>query len=115
LQSLSRHKHVDVTKSFALAMFDQGLIDGGRALFEELLTSYPKRSDLWNLLLDREVKMGHIVQSRALFERMISAKTSGKNIRTAFKKYLAFEQKGGDAARVEAVKAKAQAYVASVD
>jgi len=115
LQSLSRHKHVDVTKSFALSQFDNNLVDGGRALFEELLASYPKRTDLWHLYVDREVKLGNVVQSRAIFERMISAKSSGKNMRAAFKKYLGFEQRQGDAGRAEAVKAKAQAYVASVD
>eukprot|EP01036_Dinobryon_divergens_P026442 gene26442-35097_t len=91
MQSLSRHKHIYVISKYALAEFEFGSADRARVLFEELLNNYPKRSDLWHLYVDKEVKMGNISQARRLFERMAASKSSDKNMKLVFKKYLKFE------------------------
>jgi rRNA biogenesis protein RRP5 len=114
LQSLSRHKHVEVISKYALAEFEIGSVDRGRVVFEDLLTSYPKRTDLWHLYVDKEVKLGNVAQARQLFERMITAKASARNMKTVFKKYLAFETSHGTEETVEAVKQKARDYVNSI-
>lgn len=114
LQALAPHKHVEVIRSFAQAEFDHGSIDRGRVLFEELLSNYPKRNDLWNVYVDKEVKLGHVVQARQLFERMIALKVSPKVMKTVFKKYMAFESQHGDARSQELVKQKAREYVSTL-
>lgn len=114
MQSLSKHKHVEVISKYALAEFELGSVDRGRVVFEELIHNYGKRTDIWHLYLDKEVKLGNLEQARQLFDRMITLKTSVKNMKTIFKKYLAFEEKYGDEQKQEIVKQKAQEYVNSI-
>jgi len=114
MQCLSRHKHVEVISKYALSEFEFGSADRARVLFEELLNNYPKRVDLWHLYVDKEVKLGHVSQSRKLFDRMIASKSSTKNMKLVFKKYLEFEMKFGTSILQEAVKQKAREYVIGV-
>lgn len=111
LQALSRHKHVEVISRYALAEFEHGSVDRGRVLFEELLSSYPKRSDLWHVYVDKEVKLGNIAEARRLFERMEAAKFSTHNMKSVFKKHLAFETQHGTQEDQQRVKDAARAYV----
>lgn len=114
LQSLSQHKHLEVIKHFALSEFDHGSIDRGRVLFEEMLSNYPKRTDLWHIYVDKEAKLNNVQEARQLFERMITLKTSAKNMKAIFKKYLFFESRFGDEETQEMVKEKAREYVNSL-
>lgn len=114
LQALAPHKHVEVIRHFAMMEFDTGAVDRGRVLMEELLSSYPKRNDLWTVYVDKEVKLGNVVPARQLFERMIALKVSPKVMKTVFKKYLLFENKYGDERSQELVKQKAREYVSSI-
>jgi rRNA biogenesis protein RRP5 len=111
MQSLSAHKHIETISKYALSEFEFGSCDRARVLFEELLSNYPKRSDLWHLYVDKEVKKNNILQARQLFERMIINKSSAKNMKSVFKKYLAFEIEYGDEKSQEVVKEKARDYV----
>jgi rRNA biogenesis protein RRP5 len=114
LQSLGTHKHVETLSRFALAEFDFGSQDKARSVFEDLLEHYPKRTDLWHLYVDREIKLGNVAQARQLFERMVSMKSSTRNMKTVFKKYLSLEMRFGNEATQNAVKEKAAAYVSSL-
>lgn len=114
LQSLSKHKHVEVITKYALAEFEYGSVDRARVLFEELLTSYPKRSDLWHVYVDKEAKTGNVAQARRLFLRMAGAKFSARNMKVVFKKFLQFEAKYGTEEEAARVKDAARAYVSSL-
>lgn len=116
MQSLSRHKHVEVLTKYALAEFDFGSAERGRSVFEELIASYPKRTDIWHVYLDREVKGSYAQQARQLFERMLASKAlqNPHKMKTVFKKYLAFEQQHGTAQQQDEVKRKAREYVQSL-
>lgn len=114
MKSLLPHKHVEVILQFAIAEFENGYYEQGRVVFEDLISSYPKRSDLWNVYVDKEIKYKHYAHARRIFERMISMKTNSKNIKTVFKKYLAFETQYGNEAGQELVKQKARDYVNSL-
>jgi rRNA biogenesis protein RRP5 len=111
LQSLSRHKHVEVISRYASAEFDVGSADRGRVVFEDLLASCPKRSDLWHVYIDKEVKAGSVSQARQLLERLLAQRLNVKNAKAAFKKYLDVERRFGDAASQQAVADKARSYV----
>jgi rRNA biogenesis protein RRP5 len=134
LQSLPSHTHVETTSKFAQLEFrcENGDVERGRTVFEGLLSSFPKRVDLWNILLDLEIKNGDAEQVRRLFERVLgirdtkkgavsaeaSKKLRPKQARFFFKKWLSFEEKlaaeGGNVRMVEEIKAKAAEYVKSL-
>ena len=126
LQSLGRHKHVEVITQFACAEFDSaaadsagegagaGSQDRGRVVFEELLAAYPKRTDLWHVYVDKEIKAGNTAQARQLLERMLGLRLNLKNVKAVFKKYLNFEQRFGDERSVAEVKDKARSYASSM-
>ncbi|CAM9127824.1 unnamed protein product [Choristocarpus tenellus] len=75
LQSLGRHKHIAVITRFALNEYEYGSLERGRSIFEGLMGSYPKRLDLWNVYLDKEIKTGDKRGARNLFERMTMTET----------------------------------------
>lgn len=145
MQSLPSTTHVDVTCKFIQLEFrsPNGDVERGRTLFEGLLSSFPKRIDLWNVLLDLEMKQGDTDQVRNIFQRVlgitsapktqtkkkaaIPVSTSGetqkklkpKQARFFFKKWLDYEEKlaaaeGGNEKMVEEVKARAAEYVNSL-
>ncbi|KAL1969698.1 hypothetical protein VTN77DRAFT_8251 [Rasamsonia byssochlamydoides] len=137
LQSLPSHTHIEVTSKFGQLEFrsPNGDVERGRTVFEGLLSSFPKRVDLWNVLLDLEIKIGDNEQVRRLFQRVLGVpnksqskkngpvvaeegrkKLKPKQARFFFKKWLAFEEKlaateGGNEKMVEEVKARAAEYV----
>lgn len=76
--------------------------------------SYPKRTDLWHVYVDKEVKSGNFSQARQLFTRMVATKSSAKAMKAVFKKFLSFEQVNGSQEQQEAVKVKAREYVSSI-
>ncbi len=112
MQALSRHKHVEVISKYALTEFECGNADRGRVLFEELLSAHPKRTDIWNIYVDKEMKLNNITEARHLFERMIATNMfNAKNAKIIFKKYLEFEVRVGTVETQEMVKQKAREYV----
>ncbi|KAK2742930.1 rRNA biogenesis protein rrp5 [Myotisia sp. PD_48] len=130
IQSLPSHTHVDLTSRFGQLEFrsTNGDVERGRTVFEGLLSSFPKRVDLWSVLLDLEIKVGDVEQVRRLFERAVgigpriasdgsklaSKRLKGKQAKFFFKKWLAFEEKvaaKGDEKMIDMVKAHAAAYV----
>ncbi|CAM9617435.1 unnamed protein product [Laminaria digitata] len=78
------------------------------------MASYPKRLDLWNVYLDKEIKAGDLRAARNLLERLTGMDFNAKRMKGVFKKYLQFEMDHGDESGVEAVKEKATEYVASL-
>lgn len=132
LQSLPSHTHVEMTSKFGQLEFrsPNGDIERGRTVFEGLLSSFPKKIDLWNILLDLEIKNGDAEQVRRLFERVLgiqkgavaagtSKKLRPKQAKFFFKKWLDFEERlasadGGNEKTVEEIKAKAADYVKSL-
>lgn len=79
-----------------------------------ILANYPKRADLWNVYLDKEIKEGDQESIRRLFDRVINMKFSSKKMKFMFKKYLVYESEHGDEHSVEHVKQKAKEYVESI-
>lgn len=114
LKSLSsKQQHVDVISRFAQYEFKYGEPERGRTMFESLLSSYPKRVDLWSVYADMLLKKGDLDAVRELLERAIHLKASAKKIKFLFKRFLDFEKQHGTPAGVEAVKEKARVFVES--
>ena len=58
-------------RRFAQNEFAHGSVERGRSVFEGLMASYPKRLDLWNVYVDKEIKSGDIRAARNLLERLV--------------------------------------------
>ncbi|PGH13265.1 hypothetical protein AJ80_06374 [Polytolypa hystricis UAMH7299] len=132
IQSLPSHTHVELTSKFGQLEYKSanGDVERGRTVFEGLLSSFPKRIDLWNVLLDLEIKVGDAEQVRRLFERALGLghgvaadgtkagskrKLKDKQAKFLFKKWLAFEEKiGAGEKKIDEVKARAAAYVKAI-
>ncbi|KAF9593318.1 hypothetical protein IFM89_021487 [Coptis chinensis] len=107
LHKLDKHEHIKFKSQTAILAFKCGVPDTGRSMFELLLRENPNRTDLWNIYLDQEIRLGDEEVIRALFERATSLSLSSKNMKSLFKKYLEYEKGHGDEDRVEYVKRKA--------
>lgn len=114
LKSLPKSEHISTMEQFAILEFKKGDAERGRTLFEGLLSSYPKRLDLWMVLIDQESSQSGSQQViRKLFDRVMGTKMSMKKAKSVFKKWLAYEKEHGTDADVENVKARAVEYVES--
>ena len=115
MQSLPSHTHLSLTSKLAQLEFTSpnGDPERGRTVFETLLAQWPKRLDLWNVLIDLEIKRGDRGIIRRLFERVTGSGASlkAKQAKFFFKKWLGFESREGDAKSQERVKAMAAEYV----
>ncbi|KAM7418676.1 hypothetical protein PAMA_016009 [Pampus argenteus] len=111
LKSLPSKESVDVIAKFAQLEFRYGDAEKGRAMFDKVLTSYPKRTDLWSVFIDLMVKHGSQKDIRALFDRVIHLSVSVKKIKFFFKRYLEYEKKHGTPQSIQAVKEKAIEFV----
>ncbi|WZY95790.1 rRNA biogenesis protein RRP5 [Brassica napus] len=113
LLCLPRHKHIKFISQTAILEFKCGVAERGRSLFEGVLREYPKRTDLWSVYLDQEIRLGEVDVIRSLFERAISLSLPPKKMKFLFKKFLEYEKTAGDDERVEYVKQRAMEYADS--
>jgi rRNA biogenesis protein RRP5 len=114
IQSLPSHNHLALTIKFAALEFHSphGSPERGRTTFEGVLSTFPKRLDLWNQLLDLEIQQGDEGIVRALFERVAKSKDlKPKGAKAWFKRWSEWEAKHGDAKSQEKVRAKAVEWV----
>jgi len=81
-------------------------------MFEGLLSTFPKRLDLWNQLMDLEIQQGDRDTIRTLFERVVKTKgLKPKGAKAWFKRWSEWEEKAGDSKTQEKVRAKAEEWV----
>ncbi|KAJ8317008.1 hypothetical protein KUTeg_004912 [Tegillarca granosa] len=113
LKSLNKKDHVEVIAKFAQMEYKYGEPERGKTMFENILSNYPKRSDLWSVYIDMSTKAGDTDSTRQLYERIINLKMSAKKMKFFFKKYLDFEKAHGSSEQVENVMQKAMEYVES--
>ncbi|XP_034095029.1 protein RRP5 homolog [Gymnodraco acuticeps] len=111
LKSLSSKESVDVITKFAQLEYRYGDSEKGRTMFDKILTTYPKRTDLWSVFIDLMVKHGSQKEVRALFDRVIHLSVSVQKIKFFFKRYLEYEKKLGTPQSIQAVKEKAMEFV----
>ncbi|WOL03965.1 rRNA biogenesis protein RRP5 [Canna indica] len=111
LLSLPRKKHIKFISQTALLEFKSGVPDRGRSMFESILREYPKRTDLWSMYLDQEIRLGDVEVIGSLFERATCLSLPPKKMKFLFKKYLDYEKAHGDDSTIEHVKQKALEFV----
>ncbi|KAK7606945.1 hypothetical protein BKA81DRAFT_367534 [Phyllosticta paracitricarpa] len=108
-----------LTAKFAALEFQSphGDAERGRTVFEGLLSTYPKRWDLWDMFVDLEKSL--IKQAKGqgakenvskLYERMAGMKMKAKRARFVFRKWAEWEEKEGGKKSQERVRALAEEY-----
>lgn len=111
LECLPTKEHVDVISKFAQLEFQLGDAERAKAIFENTLSTYPKRTDVWSVYIDMTIKHGSQKEVRDIFERVIHLSLAPKRMKFFFKRYLDYEKQHGTEKDVQAVKAKALEYV----
>ena len=121
LQSLPPHTHLDTTSKFGQLEFSSpnGDAERGRTVFEGLISTWPKRLDLWNVLLDLELSQGEGGEKqervRGVFERVIKNKLNARKAKWVFKRWLQYESVEGDGTSQERVQAKAAEFAKKLE
>lgn len=121
LAVLPRRKHPLVVSKAALLEYQHGSAERGRSVFEGLLDSYPKRTDLWSVYIDAHIKAhtppkvakADFSEVRGLLQRCCAMKLKATKMRFFFKRWLDFEKRHGDDESQELVRNKARQFVES--
>jgi len=107
LQSLEKRKHLKTISKFAQLEYKLGDAERGRTIFEGIVSSHPKRWDVWSVYMDMEASKGDIQHLRNLFHHVLAIKMTSHKAKAFFKKWLDLERKLGDEEGATAVKQKA--------
>ncbi|XP_060651092.1 uncharacterized protein LOC132787803 [Drosophila nasuta] len=110
---LPKNEHITCIVAFAKIYADHGDNAMAQTLLDDIVTSYPKRIDIWNLYVDLLVKCSLIDSARNVLERAVLQKLPPNKMLVIYKKYLEFEQKHGTEANASRVKKLAEEYVKS--
>ncbi|KAI3337424.1 nucleic acid-binding protein [Xylariaceae sp. AK1471] len=114
-QALPDHARLPLMTKFAALEYNSpnGSAERGRTMFEGLISTFPKRFDLWSQLLDHEDgPNADKAVIRDVFDR--ATKVKGLKARPAkkwFKRWADWEAKNGDTKSQEKVRAKAAEWV----
>ncbi|KAK0174485.1 hypothetical protein PV327_010248 [Microctonus hyperodae] len=111
IQSLPPQEHVNLMVRFAQCENKYGDKERAQTLFEKILSSYPKRLDVWANYIDGLAKCGDIDGARQVLNKAVVQSLPPKKMRVLFKKYIAFEEKHGTPEGVEHARELAVAYV----
>jgi rRNA biogenesis protein RRP5 len=128
MQVSEKKAHGAVTAKFAALEFRSasGSAERGRTLFEALLSSWPKRFDLWNQLADLECAFfaaekakerggeADAAAVRDVFERGTrAAGLKARRAKTWFRRWADWEENNGDAKSREGVSLRAKEWAAA--
>ncbi|KAL8859953.1 MAG: hypothetical protein Q9178_003501 [Gyalolechia marmorata] len=114
LQTLPQHTHLQLTSQFAALEFKSpnGDPERGRTMFEGVLGTFPKRLDIWSILVDLETNKGDKDRARGLFERGTKVKGIKKGkMQKWFEKWEKWEGKHGDQRSQDRLSQHAEAYL----
>lgn len=106
-QSVPSSQHRYLTQKFASLEFksSNGDPERGRTVFEGLISTWPKKWDIWDVYVSLEMSHGSQDNVRALFERMCKGKMKKRRADTVFKRWKEWEDSVGNAEGVKKVQA----------
>ena len=92
--------------------YKYGFIEEGRNTFELILKNFPKRSDIWIVYIDKEIKVVKTPEKiRHLFEKCLTIDFKLKVLKTIIKKYLEYEKENGNKKTIEHVMSLTQKLI----
>lgn len=112
LQILDRKDQIELIRKYATEEYRHGNTEKGRTMYESIIHSYPKRTDIISTFLDMEIKCSKNKQNvRKIFEKLLARENAKlKQVKFLFKRYLEFEVEHGTEKDVEKVKQKAAEF-----
>ncbi|KAH8312068.1 hypothetical protein KR044_009241 [Drosophila immigrans] len=110
---LPKNEHITCIVAFAKIYAEHEDHAMAQTLLDDVVTSYPKRIDIWILYVDMLAKCSLIDSARNVLERAVLQKLAPNKMLVIYKKYLEFEQKHGTEANAARVKQLAEEYVKS--
>ncbi|KAG5306190.1 RRP5 protein, partial [Acromyrmex insinuator] len=111
LQSLPASQHVNLLVRFANLENKLGDKERAQTLFENILSSYPKRIDVWSCYVDCLIKSKDIDLARKVLEQACVQTLSPRKMKILFMKFINFEEKYGTSEAVARVRQMAADYV----
>ena len=115
LQSLDKRDHVFFLSQYSILEYKFENYEIARMNLENILVNFPKRTDIWNVYLDMEIKYTKNQKYiRDLFNKFILLPHKIKKAKKIFKKYLNYEIVNGNTKTQNFVKEKAQSYVSKI-
>ncbi|GMR42087.1 hypothetical protein PMAYCL1PPCAC_12282, partial [Pristionchus mayeri] len=114
LQCVPNTRHVALIARFAALEYTKGDEEKGRNIFENLLATYPKKTEVWSTYVDLSVKHANVDQARHVLERVTSLPLSVFKLRPFYKKWIELETREGDEKSLAEVKKKALEYLTSL-
>ncbi|VDN00327.1 unnamed protein product [Thelazia callipaeda] len=94
-------RNVLVLSRFAQLEFKFGDMEQSKTIFESVLNSFPKKTDVWTVYIDLLTKSGRIDDARKLLERVTALELSTHKIRLFYRKWMNLEEKYGDENRLD--------------
>ncbi|XP_018405651.1 PREDICTED: protein RRP5 homolog isoform X1 [Cyphomyrmex costatus] len=111
LQSLPVSQHVNLLVRFANLENKLGDKERAQTLFENILSSYPKRIDVWSCYIDCLIKSNDIDLARKVLEQACVQTLSPRKMKILFMKFINFEEKYGTSEAVNRVRQMATDYM----
>ncbi|KYN28988.1 Protein RRP5 like protein [Trachymyrmex cornetzi] len=111
LQSLPASQHINLLVRFANLENKLGDKERAQTLFENILSSYPKRIDVWSCYVDCLIKSKDIDLARKVLEQACVQTLSPRKMKILFMKFVNFEKKYGTSEAVTRVRQMAADYV----
>ncbi|XP_017113689.1 protein RRP5 homolog [Drosophila elegans] len=111
LRALPNQDHINCIVSFARLYAKNGNNEMAQTLLDDVVTSYPKRIDIWSVYVDMLIKSDLIDAARNVLERAVLQKLKPNKMQVIYKKYLQLEENHGTEATVAKVKQQAEEWV----
>ncbi|KYN31201.1 Protein RRP5 like protein, partial [Trachymyrmex septentrionalis] len=111
LQSLPASQHVNLLVRFANLENKLGDKERAQTLFENILSSYAKRIDIWSCYVDCLIKSKDIDLARKVLEQACVQTLSPRKMKILFMKFINFEEKYGTAEAITHIRQMAANYV----
>jgi rRNA biogenesis protein RRP5 len=95
LQILDRKQQIELIRKYATEEYKYGNTEKGRTMYESIMHSYPKRTDIIATFLDLEIRhTKNKLNVRKVFEKLLAREeVKLKQAKFLFKRYLEFEVK----------------------
>merc|ERR1712098_736986 len=113
LQNLESRDAADISAKFAQIEFRYGDPERGKTMYEKLVTTHPKRIDLWSSYADQLTRIGDVAAARALYQRIATLGLQAKKMKTLFGKWLEFEKVHGTEEQQSEVRRSALSYLSA--
>lgn len=97
-QSVPSSQHRYLTQKFASLEFKlpNGDQERGRTIFENLVSTWPKKGDIWDVYVSLEMSHGVKENVRDLFERMTKVGMKKRRAEVVFKRWIEWEESVGN-------------------